>query len=345
MSDSTKALSEAISIPEPPRVARMADAEAPEFSVCCLVTQHTDYTNLRLALDEQGFNQSNCEFLVCDNSQGNKFTAYEAIRAFLAEAKGKYVLIVHQDAIPLETAGQLLARIAEVEEADPLWGVIGNAGRTMDATPVIALQIDGMIQRPEKPFARVATVDENMILVRNACRLTVSADIDGFHFYAFDLCSVAARLGYRCYVVDHLWRHDSRGTVDEVFFAAKERMEAKMRAYTQESLIPTTCTALCWSRALPKVARAKALSLRLIGHPVHSKAWWRLWWGTLVTNPLFLGYFFYLLGLDALGWVVRQSRRRSGDRGQGTHTADGLRRERVERGSAIQRTGDAAKPR
>jgi hypothetical protein len=322
MIDSTKTLSEAISILEPPRVPCLAHASSLAFSVCCLVTRHTDYTNLRRALHEQGFNQSNCEFIVCDNSKGNKFTAYEAIVAFLAEAKGKYVLIVHQDAIPLEPASKLLARIAEVEKADPLWGVIGNAGRTSRAEAVLSLVIQDETFKLGRPFREVETIDENVIIVRNGTGITVSADIDGFHFYAFDLCSVAARLGYRTYVVDHLWRHDSRGIVDDSFFKAKRHMEAKMRHYSRRRAAPTTCTALCWSNSPLEHARAQALSLRLIGHPVHRKAWWQLWWRALFTNPLFLGYFAHFLALDAWGWIRRRVTSESERDAAGSHNGE-----------------------
>jgi len=279
------------------------------FSVCCLVTHPSEYTTLRNALKKQGFDESNCEFLVCDNSSGNKVTAYEAVRAFLAEARGQYVLIVHQDTLPLESAGKLLQSLASLEKADPRWGVVGNAGRSMDGSPVLALSVDGETQRPGALFTKVAAVDENMMLVRNGKGITVSSDLDGFHFYAFDLCSVAARLGYNSYVVDHLWRHDSRGVVDESFFDAKKRVEDKMRAYHRDQPLPTTCTALCWDRLPLARAKAQAMSLRLIAHPVHSSAWWKLWWTALRTDPLFLGYHFGYRLRDVADWVLRSFRR------------------------------------
>jgi len=293
---------------EPADTGPALTAAARPFSVCCLVTKPELYGRLRASLRNMGFDDHCCEFLVADNTAGNVFPPFAGVRRFLREARGSYVMIVHQDAVPLEPAGKLLARIAEVEKADPLWGVIGNAGRTTKAEAVLSLVVEKETFALGQSFREVETIDENVIIVRNGTAITVSADTTGFHLYAFDLCSVAARLGYRSYVVDHLWRHDSRGIVDDTFFEAKRQMEDKMRRYSRRRAAPTTCTALCWSSSPLEHARAQALSLRLIGHPVHRKAWWRLWWRTLFTNPLFLGYFAYFLGLDAWGWVVRRSR-------------------------------------
>jgi hypothetical protein len=277
------------------------------FTVCCLVTSPEAYERLREDYDKMGFVPETCEFLVCDNSKGNKFTAYEAIRAFLAEAKGKYVMIVHQDTIPLETAQGLLELVASVERADPMWGVIGNAGRNRDGSPVLSLLVDGETKRLGTDFLRVAAVDENMMLVRNGTGITLSADLEGFHLYAFDLCSVAARLGYNSYVVDHLWRHDSRGLIDDSFFTAKKRVENKMREYHREQPLPTTCTALCWTRSPFTRAKAQALSLRLIAHPVHSKAWWKLWWEALRIDPLFLAYHAGYRLRDLWAWMKKRA--------------------------------------
>ena len=278
------------------------------FSVCCLVTRHSEYAALREALKKQGFDESNCEFLVCDNSSGNRGSAFDAIRAFLRQARGKYVLIVHQDAIPLESAEALLGLIAQVEEHDPHWGVIGNCGRQFGGRASLAMEIEGRVTRVGKPFVPVAAVDENMMLVRNGAGITVSKYGEGFHMYAFDLCSVAARLGYSTYVVDHLWRHDSAGTIDEGYLVAKKRMEDKMREYHRGQFAPTSSTTLCWSRSPLRQAKARALSILTIGHRKHRAIRRKLWLEGLFTNPLFVFYIVYFRLRDAWCWVRRRSR-------------------------------------
>jgi hypothetical protein len=278
------------------------------FSVCCLVTDVGQYTHLREQMARQGFNDDLCEFLVCDNSEANRFSAYEGIRLFLREAKGRYVLVLHQDAIPLQSAAELLDRIERIETHDPLWGVIGNAGRIGGSRAVLSLRSGENLYRLDAPFVKVTTIDENMMIVRNGTGITLSADVEGYHFYAFDLCSVAARLGYNSYVVDHLWRHDSHGTVDESFLAAKKRMERKMRQYHRGRIAPTTCTCLCWSISPFQKARARALSILTISNEKHRGIRRKMWLEGLFTNPLFLFYIVYYRFRDAWYWLVRRSR-------------------------------------
>lgn len=275
------------------------------FSVCCLMTDPEQYAILRRELANQGFTNEECEFLVCDNSKANSFSAYEGVRLFLQEARGKYVLILHQDAIPLEPAAKLLAGIAAVESHDAFWGIIGNAGRTKGSRSVLSMVSGKDVYRLASVFVRVTTIDENMMIIRNGTGITLSADVGGYHFYAFDLCSVAARLGYNSYVVDHLWRHDSRGTIDGNFLAARQRMERKMRQYHRGQLAPTTCTTLCWSSSPFQEAKARALSILTISHPQHRAIRRKMWIEGFFTNPLFLFYLVYYRLRDAWYWAKR----------------------------------------
>ena len=45
----------------------------------------------------QGFDEEICEFIYIDNSTQNTFEAYAGLNRFLREAKGKYIIICHQD--------------------------------------------------------------------------------------------------------------------------------------------------------------------------------------------------------------------------------------------------------
>ena len=279
------------------------------------MTDTADYAALRSALSSQGFTEDNCEFLVCDNSEKNLFSAYAGVRLFLREAKGKYVLILHQDAIPLESAEKLLNCIEYLELRDPLWGVIGNAGKLKSSRSVMSILSAPDTERPRSPFVKVETIDENMMIIRNGTGITLSADMGGYHFYAFDLCSVAARLGYNSYVVDHLWRHDSHGAIDEDFFAAKRRMERKMSRYHGERLAPTTCTILCWACSPLRNAKARALSIRAIGHKTHRAIRQQLWQEGLLRNPLFLVFVLRYRLQDAWGWLLGKAHGENPKRG------------------------------
>jgi hypothetical protein len=170
---------------------------AKTFSVCCMVNDWSQYEAMRAAWAGQGYTEELCEFLVCDNAGNQALSAFDAVRAFLREASGRYLLIAHLDVEPLEPAGRLLECIDRVEKADPRWGVIGNAGISVDTGRCeMALEMPGRSFRLPSPFVKVSVIDENLMVLKNGTGITVSADLGGYHFYAFDLCSVATRLGY-----------------------------------------------------------------------------------------------------------------------------------------------------
>jgi len=251
------------------------------FSVCCLVTRWKDYEVARAAFELQGFDANNSEFLVCDNSLENNFDAYQAIRLFLREARGRYVVIAHQDAYPLEHCNKLLEKLLLVEAKDPMWGVVGNAGIHHHRWP----SVSGAIRMPETtglsmevPLKEVSVLDENVLIVRNGCGITLSADLDGYHLYGLDLCSVAARIGFTSYVVNYLWHHGSHGTIGSDFFAAKKTVEAKLRKYFTRTSLPTTCTYVSWAPSRWKEALSLGRSFFIVMlNPRHAEGRRYLW--------------------------------------------------------------------
>jgi hypothetical protein len=72
-----------------------------------------------------------CEYLFIDNSLSNDVDAFQGYNRFLAEAKGKYIILCHQDIELIADRRDVLdKRLAELEKADPDWGLCGNAGAT-----------------------------------------------------------------------------------------------------------------------------------------------------------------------------------------------------------------------
>lgn len=287
-------------------------AWAHEFSVCCLVTRWKDYEVVRAAFERQGFDASNSEFLVCDNSSGNSFDAYQATRRFLREAQGRYVVIAHQDACPLEHSSKLIGRLMELEKTDPEWGVVGNAGVNRRTW----LRLAGALQMPEGaeisldlPFAKVDVVDENVLIVRNGSGVTVSSDLRGFHLYGFDICSVAARLGMSSYVVDYRWYHGSYGTIAGDFFTAKTALQSKLSKYFRTTDSPTTCSYLSWSQNPCRRAVADARSFCQVAlSKRHSEAR-RYTLKEGLKNPLFLPALFGLIAFYGPRAMCRRVRR------------------------------------
>ena len=178
-----------------------------------------------------GFVEPSCEYRMLDNTKANIVCAFTAVRQFLAESSGTYALIVHQDARPLEPAELLARRLEELTEAEPFWGVAGNVGMTRNMQAVMSIRARGEEHRLDAPHHQVMTLDENVLIVRQGLGLTVSADLSGFHFYGFDLCSIADLLGYSSHVIDFLWQHDSMGNVNADFYRAQDAVERKMAKF------------------------------------------------------------------------------------------------------------------
>lgn len=185
------------------------DADRPEFSICTLVTSPTEYADMLGSFAAAGFTRDRCEYLYLDNSQGNRWDGYQAVNRFLLTARGERVIICHQDIrLHDDRVDALRGAIAAVEQRDPEWGVLGNAGGA--APGRLAIRItdpNGENTRRGSFPARVRGLDENFLIVRRAANLVVSRDIGGFHFYGTDICVIADMLGYASYAIDFHLHH------------------------------------------------------------------------------------------------------------------------------------------
>jgi hypothetical protein len=204
----------------------------PAFSFCCLVTKWEQYEVSRAAFLEGGFGDEDCEYLVIDNSDGNVADAYQGTNAFLQAARGALVVLHHQDVRLLEQGREeLQQRLDALGALDPDWALCGNAGAAPGGQTVLHLSHPVNDRHVEGgPFpARVMSLDENFIVVRRDANLAVSHDLHGFHHYGVDLCLIAELLGWHAYVVDFLLRHDSPGTMDDVYVRSRQAIAAKYR--------------------------------------------------------------------------------------------------------------------
>lgn len=210
------------------------------FSFGTLLTNESEYAAMRQSFEQCGFG-SDCEFLVADNSKGNQLDAYEAIRRFLQEADGEYVILVHQDVRCVDNRSVLEARLAELEQRDAQWAVAGNAGGIGYKQFVHYLDNNGKIKMDQRVPITVSSLDENLLIVKNGKGITVSADIGDFHFYGTDICQVAQFLGYRCYVIGFMVQHLSSGNLEKMYAHQPAFIEAYGRKL-QHRFVQTTCT-------------------------------------------------------------------------------------------------------
>lgn len=223
-----------------------------KYSICTLVTRVAEYEEMVASFVRGGFSPDCCEYLFINNSTENRVDAYKGYNLFLQTARGEYVIICHQDIVLLEDGIQQLdQRIKELNLLDPSWAVLGNAGVTKLNHPAIHITHplpEGENRAGDLP-AKVHSLDENFILVKNSANLCVSHDLSGFHLYGTDLCRVARVVGRTCWAVDFNLLHKGLGKLDFSFFELCGQLENKHLATSREGLVTTTCTFLLFSNS------------------------------------------------------------------------------------------------
>jgi hypothetical protein len=250
-------------MPKPVSVSNAEDY-AFRYSICSFVTKPAQYEGLVKSLSEHGFGFDDCEYLYIDNSKKNVFEAYRGINKFLEIARGKHVILVHQDVLLLSDGREKLDRLlAELDRVDPGWGLCGNAGGI--APGQVAIRISdphGENQRSETFPERVFSLDENFIVVRKDANLALSRDLSGFHLYGAELCLIADMLGHSAYVIDFHLRHLSAGVKDPTFDQIRLAMVEKYSRALRPRLIKTTTTILVLRRGASRLGLNSKLFIR-----------------------------------------------------------------------------------
>lgn len=233
-----------------------------DFSICTLVNNKQEYQEMIGSFVEAGFSFSSCEYLYIDNSLENKFDAYSGLNVLLQRAKGKYVILCHQDILlDFDKRKELDQLIVELQLLDPKWAVAGNAGAAGPNHIVYKVTYpDGLMSKGKLPL-KVQSLDENFILFKNESGLSLSADLSGFHLYGTDICLQAAAKGFHCYVIDFNILHKSRGNPDEHFQVCKKNLIQKYSLLYRNRWIQTTTTCFYLSGSLFGKLQENAVSL------------------------------------------------------------------------------------
>jgi len=194
-----------------------------------------------------GFRTDCTEYLMVDNSAGNHWCAYTGIAHLLDQARGRFIVLCHQDVRLLsDGANELATRLGQLTARDPAWALAGNAGVRDDGQFALRITDPHGAGQSRGPFpARVASLDENFIVVRAATGIRPSATLSGFHLYGTDLCLQARGVGRSAWVIDFHLRHLSSGRVDAGFLRQQEEFERCWgRRLGRSERIRTTCTTL-----------------------------------------------------------------------------------------------------
>lgn len=213
-----------------------------EFSICCMANILAEYQKMKASFEDSCFYpEKNTEYLLADNSISNIWDAYTAIRHFLRVAKGKYIIISHQDVLCVDEVDKLRNCLNELEASDPTWAICGNAGGADYKLMYYHLSDNGRVRKSNNLPAKIYSLDENFLVIKSAAQLAISADLKGFHLYATDLCTIADILGYSSYVIPFMVNHLSNGnlealTIDEPIFIQSYAKKLRNR------FIQTSCT-------------------------------------------------------------------------------------------------------
>jgi hypothetical protein len=236
-------------MPAPSIVGAVDVAEprpCPDYSICTLVTDAAQYRSCLDSFRAAGFTAPDCEFLYADNTAGNAFDGYTGLNRFLATARGRTIILCHQD-ILLRPHGrtQLDACIADMHRRDPCWAVLGSAGARPDGTLALRMTDPRNPAPNETPVpARCISLDEAFLVVRAEANLALSRDLEGFHLYGTDLCLIADILGWTAWIIDFQLHHLSPGNTGAAFDAARTDMIRKYRRALRPRIIATTCTTM-----------------------------------------------------------------------------------------------------
>lgn len=223
------------------------------FSICTLATRSDEYAGMVESFLDAGFDRQRTEYLFGDNRAGNAFDGFSGLTRLIAAAKGRYVLLVHQDvrAGP-DDADTLLDRLSELEGIAPDWAVAGNAGRAGESYHLHITDPLGADRRLGSLPAVVESLDENFLVVRRETLVAPSRDLAGFHLYGLDLAENARSRGYAACAIDFHVVHDSLGRIDPSYIDAIDSFERKKAREMQPRAVHTLI--------LPVVLSASRLS-------------------------------------------------------------------------------------
>ncbi len=234
----------------PPVIVRPYGQPGPDddirFSICTLVNDRAQYEQMRASFKAGGFEAPGCEYMFIDNTGTDQTCAYRGLNAMLNAARGRHVILCHQDVRLLtDRRDTLVARLAALDLVDPAWALAGNAGGVSPGTLAVRItDPHGADQRVGHFPARVMSLDENFIVVRRDARIGFSADLSGFHFYGADICLNADIMGHSAYVIDFHLVHLSAGKKNGAFDEMEHRFRAKWSRALAPRWMQTTCSLL-----------------------------------------------------------------------------------------------------
>jgi hypothetical protein len=161
----------------------------------------------------------------------------------MAKMDAEILVCLHQDVfLPDAWEEQVLASLTNMGATN--WGVLGVAGAKLVGRQAVnvgyALDRGVELVPPEKLPARIDTLDELLLIIRNDRNLLFDEQIPTAHFYGADICLQASCQGSGCFVISAYCHHNAldynRDTPE--FRLAAKYMQRKWRRHLP---FVTTC--------------------------------------------------------------------------------------------------------
>lgn len=211
------------------------------YSICTIVNDMDEYELMKTTFINCGFTETAAEYLYFDNTGGNKYDAYSAIKQALGNAANRFIIMVHQDVRCIDPVEKLNALLNNLNDMDPNWAVCGNAGVAGYHEKAINISYENEIWTNEQIPIKVKTLDENFLILDTQKKIQLSPLLSGFHMYGTDLCLHAGSNGYTCYVLPFMVKHLSKGNLKNLNEYIPYFL--KNAAYaTSPGYVETTCT-------------------------------------------------------------------------------------------------------
>lgn len=139
----------------------------------------------------------------------------KAYNKAMKDAKGELLCFLHQDVfLPDNWKENLLHSLKELEGIDKDWGVLGVAGVTSDNYKG-KIYLGHILDRGSKwgcstnlP-AKVQTLDELLLIIKNDGSFKFDEDIPTNHLYGADICMQAKIKNRNCYAINAYCHHNS----------------------------------------------------------------------------------------------------------------------------------------
>ncbi|MBW4602427.1 MAG: hypothetical protein KME29_23395 [Calothrix sp. FI2-JRJ7] len=216
------------------------------FHICTIANKLKQYDEMKASFIEAGFDENRCRYSLFDNSNGNVYEPYETFNQIKSDTLEPYIVFCHQDVIINQGDGfnSLIKVIEELEKLDSKWAIAGNAGLNKNYE-IVAKITDPCTPNWTGDFPhKVHSLDENFFVVKTSANIKCSQELDGFHFYATDLCLNAIVKGYSCYVINFHLTHLSSGNFSQAFYKAQTKFYEKWCSQFNFCYVQTTCTAV-----------------------------------------------------------------------------------------------------